>query len=169
MISFTSLLASYDLVIDNYEVRQTNGLVKTVSLLVDNATVFTDVILNGKCITGNKALDMLKVLTENDISKVQIVSKHELARKRRHDRRREYDYCPALFEIIKLINDEPEEEYSRYDNHINSELLPDYTIRTNAVYEEDELFQLNPVVRIESEEEIKSPYQWNEDGFKIAL
>lgn len=169
MINFTSLLAHYDLVIDNYELRQTNGLVKTVSLLVDNCTVFTDVILNGKCITGNKAVDMLKILTDNQIEKVQIVSKHELARKRRHDRRREFDYCPALFEMYKLINDEEEEPYSRYDNHINSELLPDYTIRANAVYEEDELFQLDPVIRIEIDNDIKSDYQWTEDGFKIAL
>ena len=160
-MDYINILSKYDLVIDNYEIQMITGLTQTISFMVDNKPILTDVFINGKCLTGNIAIKMLSEICADDLRNVQLVSRHPISRKRRSDRRKDYDFCPALRTIKNMIDGIEDEELSRYDNKINSELLPDYKITLDSIYHDE----LAPVELMEAAEDI-SPYTWDENGIK---
>jgi hypothetical protein len=135
-MKYTDILIHYDLLIDSYELRMTTGIVKTVSFIANGQPVYTDVYVNGKAMTEERAVNLFDEVVGTDMQSIKVVSKNILSRKQRETRR-------LQDRIVNEYEEEDFEEISRYDNHIVSELLPVLSISLYDLLVPDELDVLN--------------------------
>jgi hypothetical protein len=117
-----SLLDSYDLRNSSeIEIRKDrSAYAQTINLVLKGQVIMSTVIYKGKPL-GDDLIKYYSTLFEDGLDDLKAVSRKPRARQAR-------DFNDSKYEYMSDSLERPEIETDRYDNYVNSELLPNFSI-----------------------------------------
>lgn len=121
-------------VLDSYDLRNSSEIelrkdrsayAQNISVVLKGQVLMSTVIYKGKAL-GEDLIEYYCTLFEDELDEVKAVSRRPRARQQRDRNDSEYEYMIDSIEIEYTESD-------RYDNHVVSELLPNYSISGKTV------------------------------------